>query len=58
MCVCAQGGGPADAKLSIMFTDTTHFNGFCSAPGIEKSSHFKRSAHYGSPLFTVMASAI
>lgn len=58
VCVRVQGGGPADAKLSIMFTDTTHFNGFCAAPRIEKSSHFKRVAHYGSPLFTLMASAI
>lgn len=57
MCVCVQGGGPADAKLSIVFTDTTHFNGFCSAPRIEKSSHFKRVAQYGSPLFALRASA-
>lgn len=57
VCVRVQGGGPADAKLSIMFTDTTHFNGFCSAPRIEKSTHFKRVPHYGSPLFMLTASA-
>lgn len=53
-----QGGGPADAKLTIMFTDTTHFNGFCSVPRIEKSSHFKRVARYGSSVFTLRSWAL
>lgn len=53
-----QDGGPTDAKLTIMFTDTTHFNGFCSVPRIEKSSHFKRVARYGSPVFTLWSWAL
>lgn len=47
-CVCVQGGGPVDAKLSIMFTDTTHSAGLCSAPGVEKPSPFRWGAHSGS----------